>query len=250
VSEAGLEHGLYNTFHSVTQFLRIAAHQWSWHLFCMSLCLVVLVLACKPLSQVPFVHFILCLCADPCLLSRAYGCTLYRLYGADCDLALYGMLRSVKRSSSLRERRAGSRSRNSERRKTCTPIVSPPPEPDSSLEDVDLGSVLQLDFESGESSTDPTPNPSHSLSSTTTTTSTSTTTPTLKNTPTPHSTPTPTASAGAGEEEEVGSKSPEHMTVYTYGQDTLPVKVGMVKHHKRGWIRTPHTHTNFTQGCG
>lgn len=116
-------------------------------------------------------------------------------------------MKSIRRSSSLREERErdSSRNRNSERRKTCTPIVSPPPEKAVEMEGaeavVDIeAAVLKLDFQVEESTTDD-------------------------------------VQMVEAEEGVKGSEGGEkEVTVYTFGEECVPVKVGIVRRHKQGLI--------------
>ena len=114
-------------------------------------------------------------------------------------------MKSIKRSSSLREERErdSSKNRNSERRKTCTPIVSPPPEKvvemEGAEEVLEVGAaVLKLDCEMGESSTDDVE-----------------------------------MAVKEGEKDEEGEKD---VALYTFGEECVPVKVGIVHRHKQGLI--------------
>ncbi|XP_070204790.1 uncharacterized protein [Littorina saxatilis] len=124
-----------------------------------------------------------------------------KLFGEDCDQAIFGM-KAIRRTSSLREERDSSRNRNSERRKTCTPIVSPPPEPATEMEGAgEEGAgvglpTLRLECE-GEAGV---PEDVEMVE------------------------------VVEGEREGEGRKE---VTVYTFGEECVPVKVGKVLRHKQ-----------------
>ena len=62
----------------------------------------------------------------------------FRLFSGEADKILFGDTKPVQRSASLKEERSSSKSRRSERRKTCGPIMSPPvlkPQPDFHVDD-------------------------------------------------------------------------------------------------------------------
>ncbi|XP_076473112.1 LOW QUALITY PROTEIN: uncharacterized protein LOC143302355 [Babylonia areolata] len=130
-----------------------------------------------------------------------------KLQGDDTDSGA----KSVKRSSSLREERETNKDRDSERRKTCTPIVSPPPEKASEVAEEEEeakvervegeGGVFRLDHHVGESSTDDVEDMEGGRTE---------------------------GCAGVEEEgEEAG------VTVYTFGEETVPVKAGIVRRQKQ-----------------
>ncbi|KAL8619154.1 hypothetical protein ACOMHN_019426 [Nucella lapillus] len=132
-----------------------------------------------------------------------------KLQGDDADgSGSGGGGKSVRRSSSLREERevATTKDRDSERRKTCTPIVSPPQENSTEMEEeaaaevetLTLASTLRLGHRIGESSTDD----------------------------------VEMVEVVGGREEGEGRRGGE-VTVYTFGEECLSVKAGIVRRQKQ-----------------
>ncbi|XP_041350315.1 uncharacterized protein LOC121369354 isoform X2 [Gigantopelta aegis] len=73
----------------------------------------------------------------------------HRLFSGEADRILFGDMKPIQRSASLKEERSSSKSRRSERRKTCGPIMSPPmlkSQPDFRVDDTHQQQIATADL--------------------------------------------------------------------------------------------------------